>query len=394
MEPFIWTGLLSAVLFSGCAPKTGTTGGTETASGTTAASGEEIPIGEYEGMTGATASFGDNTHNGITLAVEEINAAGGVNGKKLKVYLEDDESQKEKVRPVITKLITQNKAVAILGEVASSRSIAAAPVCEQYSIPMISPSSTNTAVTVKENGDVRGYVFRICFIDPFQGEAMAKFLHDTLKFNKVAVFRNVKEDYSKGLADAFIKTFTSEGGTITKDISYSTGDKDFRAQLTTIKADNPQAVYVPGYYTEIGLIAQQAKDAGLTVPLAGGDGWDEQETTKNPAMEGHYFTNHCSITSQAPKIKTFVDIYVKRFNKQPNALAALGYDAANVLADAIKRSKSLGGSDLKDAIASTKDFPGVTGAITINEKHNTNKAIVVLQYKGGKQVQVTSISPD
>jgi branched-chain amino acid transport system substrate-binding protein len=393
----LWGGALLALsltlpFVSGCAKQGGETASTG-GNASVSASGEEIPVGEFDGLTGGTAGFGQTSHNGMVLAVDEINAAGGVNGKKLHLYTEDDESQKEKVRNVVTKLITQQKVTAILGEVASSRSIAAAGVCEKYGVPMISPSSTNPAVTVKEDGTVRDYIFRVCFIDPFQGEAMARFLHDNLKLNHVAVFRNVKEDYSKGLADFFIKTFTANGGTITKDISYSTGDTDFRAQLTAIKASNPEAVFVPGYYTEVGLIAQQAKEVGLTVPLCGGDGWDDPSVAKNPAVEGDYFSDHIWVDSPEPKIKSFVDAYTKKFGMKPNALSALGYDAAKLLADAMKRAKSLNGADLKDAIAETKNFDGVSGNITIDAHHNALKPASILQFKGGKEIRAALIQP-
>ena len=391
--------LLAALALSGCTPQGGGAGGNASdASGTTGAQTAAndtgpIHVGEYGSLSGDQAGFGQTTHNGIVLAIEEINAAGGVKGRQLKHFWEDNESQKEKVRSVVTKLITQNKVVAVLGEVASSRSKTAAPVCEQYKVPMISPSSTNPDVTVKENGQVRDYIFRICFIDPFQGEAMAKFLHDTLKFNRVAVLRNVSQDYSKGLADFFKKTFTTKGGTITQDLSYADNDTDFRAQLTTIKASNPQAIFVPGYYNEVGLIAQQAREIGLTVPLAGGDGWDDPSVSKIAAVEGSYFTNHYSVSSQDPRSKTFVDAYTKRFGEAPNALSALGYDSAKILADAMGRAQSLNGPDLKDAIAATRDFKGITGDITINDQHNAVKPIVVLQFKGGKQVLVDTIQP-
>ncbi|MBW3621778.1 MAG: ABC transporter substrate-binding protein [Armatimonadetes bacterium] len=383
---------------AGNAPATPTAQGTPTTGGASTEGNQapttgDIPIGEYNGLTGETAGFGKTTHNGIVLAVEEINAAGGINGRKLKLFTLDDESKPEKVPPVVTKLITQNDVVAVLGEVASSRTIAAAPVVDRYGVPMISPSSTNTAVTVTPNGNIRDYVFRVCYIDPFQGEAMAKFLHDTKGLKRVAIFRNIKEDYSKGLADAFMKTFTEKGGTITTDKSYSTGDRDFRAQLTAIKASNPQAVFVPGYYSEVGLIARQAKEIGLNAPLAGGDGWDDPSIANLPAIQGSYITNHYSMDSKDPRSANFVAAYKKRFGQAPNALSALGYDATKLLADAMKRAKSLNGGDLRDAIAETKNFPGVTGDITINDQHNAVKPAVVLQYQNGKQVLVDTIQP-
>src|SRR5215218_8579552 len=227
----------------------------------------EIVIGEFGSLTGTTATFGISTKNGIDMAMDEINAAGGVLGKQLRVIVEDDQGRPEEAQTVVTKLITSNEVIAVLGEVASSRTLAAAPVAQQNGIPLITPSSTNPKVT--EVGD---YVFRVCFIDPFQGFVMAKFAANTLKVKNVAILRDIKNDYSVGLADVFAKEFAGMGGRIAGDQSYSEGDTDFSAQLTAIRATNPQAIYVPGYYTEVALIARQARALGITVPLMGGDG--------------------------------------------------------------------------------------------------------------------------
>ena len=398
----LFAGVLTFAL-AGCAPQKGDQSGSSASTGApssggqTAFAGEEIPVGEYASLTGGQAGFGQTTHNGMSMAIDEINASGGVNGKKLKLYTEDDESNADKVKTVVTKLITQNKVVAVLGEVASSRSITAAPVCEQYGVPMISPSSTNPDVTVnKTTGKVREKIFRVCFIDPFQGHAMAKFMREKLKVQRVAVFRDVKQDYSKGLADFFVKTFTEKGGSIVKDVSYSTGDTDFRAQLTAIKAANPQAVFIPGYYGEVGPMAKQARELGLTVPLAGGDGWDDPKVVEvgGKAIEGCYITNHYSVDSQDPVSKTFVDNYKKKYGQGPNALAALGYDTAMLLKDAITRAKSTDGVSLTKAIAETKGLPGVTGNVTFDASHNNSgKPAVILQYRGGKQVLVDTVQP-
>ena len=270
-------------------------GGSSTGSGDAAA--EEILIGEYGSLTGEDATFGTSTKNGIDIAVDEINAAAGLLGKKVRVIVEDDQGKAEEANIVVTKLITKDKVVAVLGEVASSRSLAAAPVAQQYSVPMISPSSTNVEVTRK--GD---YVFRVCFLDPFQGFVMAKFATTTLKMTKVAILRDIKSDYSVGLANAFIENFKKMGGTIVGDESYSAGDTDFNAQLTSIKAKNPQAIFVPGYYTAVGLIARQAKKQGIAAPLLGGDGWDSPKLTEigGAALDGSFFTNHYSVEDPSP----------------------------------------------------------------------------------------------
>jgi branched-chain amino acid transport system substrate-binding protein len=287
--------LAAAIVFTFAACKGG---GTQGGSGQQGG-GDVILVGEFSSLTGGTATFGQSTHNAIMMAFDEINASGGVLGKKLKVLVEDDQSKPEEAATAVTKLISQDRVVAVLGEVASSRTLAAAPIAQSNKVPLISPSSTNPRVT--EVGD---YIFRVCFIDPFQGSVMAKFAASTLKLTKVAILRDIKNDYSVGLADVFIERFKEMGGSITSDQSYSEGDTDFSAQLTSIKASNPQAVFVPGYYTEVGLIARQAKSLGLNVPLLGGDGWDSPKLTEigGPALNGSYFSNHYSVDDPKPEI--------------------------------------------------------------------------------------------
>jgi len=365
-------------------------GGGSTAKGDSA-SAEEILIGEYGSLTGEDATFGASTKNGIDIAVDEINAAGGLLGRKVRVIVEDDQGKAEEAQTVVTKLITKDKVVAVLGEVASSRSLAAAPVAQQYSVPMISPSSTNVEVTRK--GD---YVFRVCFLDPFQGFEMAKFATNTLKFTKVAILRDIKSDYSVGLANAFIENFKKMGGTIVGDESYSAGDTDFNAQLTSLKAKGPQAIFVPGYYTGVGLIARQAKKQGIMAPLLGGDGWDSPKLTEigGAALDGSFFTNHYSVDDPSPEAKKFLAAYKARFNTVPDALGGLAYDSAMVLFEAIKRAGSTDGKKIRDEIARTKDHPGVTGKITLDAERNANKPAVVLEIKDGKFVYRETISPE
>ena len=350
----------------------------------------EIVIGEYGSLTGEDATFGTSTRNGIDIAVDEVNKAGGVLGKTIRVIVEDDQGRPEEAQTVVTKLITKDKVVALLGEVASSRSLAAAPVAQQNGIPMISPSSTNVEITRK--GD---YIFRVCFLDPFQGYVMAKFVTDTLKLTKVAVLRDIKSDYSVGLANAFIENFKKMGGTIVGDESYSAGDTDFNAQLTSIKSKNPQGVFVPGYYTAVGLIARQAKKQGLLVPLLGGDGWDSPKLMEigQQALDGSFFANHYAVEDPSPEAKKFLVAYKARFNAVPDALAGLGYDAAMVLFDTIKRAGTTEGAKVRDAIAQTKDFAGVTGRITLNAERNADKPAVVLEIKDGKFLYRETIVP-
>jgi len=340
-----------------------------------------IRVGHFASLTGDTATFGQSTDRGIRMAVDEINAAGGVLGRSLEVVSEDDRSVTEEARTAVQKLIQRDEVVAVLGEVASSRSLAAAPEAQRAGVPMISPASTNPKVT--EVGD---YVFRTCFIDPFQGAVMARFAFEELKARRVAILFDFKQDYSVGLAEFFRKTFLELGGEIVADERYTSGDIEFRAQLTTIRAAKPDAVFVPGYYTELGLIAKQARELGLTVPLLGGDGWDSAKTLEigGDAVEGYYFSNHYAADSDSPKVQDFVRRYEARFGSKPDAMAALGYDAAGILADALRRAGTTEGPKLRDAIAATKDYEGVTGRITIDGERNARKDAVVLKIDGGR----------
>ncbi|HAO98916.1 MAG TPA: ethanolamine utilization protein EutJ, partial [Fibrobacteres bacterium] len=257
-------------------------------------------------------------------------------------------------------------------------------------IPMISPSSTNPKVT--EVGD---YIFRICFIDPFQGLVMAKFAANTLKVKRIAILQDVKTDYSVGLTNFFRENFIKLGGEITSEESYSQGDKDFNAQLTAIKSKNPEAIYIPGYYTEVGLIARQARKLGITVPLLGGDGWDSEKLWEigGEALNGCYYSNHSSTDDPNPILQKFVVDYKARYGGQPDAMAALAYDAALVLIDAIKRAGSASPDSIRMALAATKNFPGATGSITIDEHRNAVKNAVVVEVRNGKYLFKESVAP-
>ena len=362
------------------------------ASATNAAANDKAPIkiGEVGSMTGSEATFGQSTHNGIKLAVKEINAAGGIQGRKIELITLDNQGKPEEAATAVTRLITQDKVQAILGEVASSRSLAMAPIAQQNKVPMISPSSTNPKVT--EVGD---HIFRVCFIDPFQGTVMADFAAQALKLKKVAILRDVKNDYSVGLANYFTQAFTKHGGEIVLDQSYSAGDIDFKAQLTAIKAKKPEAIFVPGYYTEVGLIARQARGLGIKAPLMGGDGWDSPKLTEigGKAVDGSFFSNHYSSEDKSPHVQDFIKRFKAEYNVTPDGLAAMGYDAAMVLFDAMKRTKTLSNKEVRDAIAATKDFQGVTGKITIDPNRNAVKSAVVLKVSGGDFKYETTIRP-
>jgi branched-chain amino acid transport system substrate-binding protein len=280
--------------------------------------------------------------------------------------------------------------VLILGEVASSNSLAMAEKAQAAGVPMITHASTNPAVT--EKGD---YIFRVCFIDPFQGAVMAKFARENLKLNQVAILQDNKSAYSIGLKDVFSSKFAEMGGKITVTESYSQGDTDFRAQLTAIKKTKPQAIYVPGYYNDVGIIARQKQELGLTVPLLGGDGWDSEKLYElgGAALDGSYFSNHYSPDNPDPKVQKFIADYKAAYGGVPDSLAALGYDAAKVAIAALEKAKDLSGPAIRDAIAQTKGFNGVTGTITLDEKRNPVKSAVILKIGDNKASFVTTVNP-
>src|SRR5205814_834580 len=254
------------------------------------AGAQDIAVGEFASLTGSEATFGISSSNGVELAKEEINNAGGLlGGRKIKIIMEDDQAKPGQPSAAVKKLIANDKAVAIVGEIASSRSLEAAPICQEAKIPMVSPGSTNPSVT--EKGD---YIFRVCFIDPFQGTVMAKFAKEDLKARRVAILSSVANAYSVGLAKFFRETFTAGGGKVVVEKNFTEGDKDFRAQLTSIKSTSVDAVFVPSYYTEAALVVRQARELGITVPFIGGDGWEDEQLLKigGEALNGCYYSTH------------------------------------------------------------------------------------------------------
>ena len=351
---------------------------------------DTIVIGEVGSLTGSEATFGISARNGIELAINEANEAGGVKGKKLAVRVYDSQGRPEEAAQAVTRLITQDKVKVIIGEAASSVSMAMAEKAQAAKVPQI--TYTSTAPEVTQKGD---YIFRVCFIDPFQGQVMAKFARDNLKLNQVAVLTDNKSAYSIGLAKVFIEKFEKAGGKITANESYSKGDTDFRAQLTAIKRLKPEGVFVPGYYTDVGLIGRQARELGLKVPLLGGDGWESEKLFElgGSALDGSYFSNHYALDNPDPLLKEFAERYQKQYGSLPDSVAALAYDAMKLAVDAMKRAPDLSGPALRDAIAATKDFPGVAGKITINAHRDAQKQAVVLKVENGKTQFVTTVQP-
>ena len=354
---------------------------------------QDIIVGEFASLTGSEATFGINSSNGVELAREQINNAGGLlNGRKIKIVLEDDQSKPGQPSAAVKKLVASDKSIAILGEIASSRSLEAAPICQQAKIPMITPGSTNPKVT-----QVGDYIFRVCFTDQFQGQADARFALENLKVKKVAILPDVKSDYSQGLARYFKDYFTNHGGTVVVERSYSGGgtDRDFRAQLTALKAAQPEAIFIPGYYTEVGLIAKQARSLGIKVPLFGGDGWDSPRLGQigGSALNGCYFTTHFSTQDPNPKVQDFVKKYQAKFGALPDGMAPLGYDAMMILGEAIKTAGSTDAGKIRKALAAVKNYEGVTGSITIDANRNASKSAVVLEVQNGSYKFATRIAP-
>ncbi|MGH7742954.1 MAG: ABC transporter substrate-binding protein [Candidatus Eiseniibacteriota bacterium] len=373
---------------------------------------DELVVGEFGSLTGNDATFGTSTKDGVEIAMQELQerTGGKIGGLPVRVVVEDDQSKPEEAATVVQKLINQDRVITVVGEVASSRSLAGAPICQNAGVPMISPSSTNPRVT-----QVGDYIFRMCFLDEFQGTVMARFTAQSLKLKKVAILKDSKSDYSVGLAQFFTEAFTALGGSIITEQAYQSGDNDFRAQLTAIKAKKPDAIIVPGYYTEAGLIARQARELGLKQPLIGGDGWESEKLIEigGEALNGCYYSNHWAMDAPDPRLQAFLKTYRDKFKGDPDAIGGLAYDAASVLFGALEKlyaqdpqafkglSSGHAGSaarteaekKLRDLIAATTNYAGVTGTITLDQNRNASKPAVVIEIKDGKKVFNSSFNP-
>lgn len=356
-------------------------------------SGEDhstIKIGFFGDLSGPTFNFGQSAVNGVLMAADEVNQTGGINGRRLDVVIEDDKGSPEMAAKLTGKLIN-DKVIAIIGAGASGNSLAAAPNAQSAHVPLISPSSTNPAVTLA--GD---YIFRACFIDAFQGDVMARFTANTLKAKTAAIILDYNQPYSRGLAQFFEASFTKLNGKVVVKQSYSQGDADYRGQLSVIKASAPDVIYIPGYYGDVGLIARQARQLGLTQPLLGADGWDAPELWElgRDALNGCYITNHYSVDTPSNTIQKFVESYRQRYgNLVPDAHAALAYDATRFLVEAIRKAGTTDGQKLREALAATKNFVGVTGIISMDKDRNAVKPAVILKLEDGRYVYQETIYP-
>ena len=351
---------------------------------------QDIRIGGVGPVTGEAATFGISTKNGMAMAVEEWNAAGGIfNGRRARLIFEDDKGDPAEGATVYTKLIQQDSVVAIVGTVMSKVTLAGAPIAQAAGIPMISPTSTNEKVTL-----VGDNIFRACFIDPFQGTVGAAFAFNDLKARNAAAIFDIGNDYTKGLAENFRATFQKLGGKVVAYEGHPSGATDFKAQLTKIIGNKPDVLYIPDYYNDVGLIAKQARELGFTGPLVGGDGWDSPDLVKigGSAVENGFFTNHYSAEDVRPIVQDFVKKYTAKFGAQPDALAALAYDAMNIMLNAIKTAGSTRGTAIKAALKAT-DLNVVSGRVTFDANRNPIKSAVIIEIKNGKQVYKTTVNP-
>ncbi|MBV9642118.1 MAG: ABC transporter substrate-binding protein [Verrucomicrobia bacterium] len=352
---------------------------------------EAVKIGEVNPMTGAIGRYGMTCHQGIQLAIDQANSSGGVLGKKIDLLTEDNQSQPGQTSTIVRKFVAQDKVIAIIGDLTSSATLEGGPIAQAAKIPMVTPLATNPKVT--EIGD---YIFRICFIDEFQGRVMARFALENLKSKKAGILTDTKQDYSVGLSGFFKGAFVNGSGEVVREQSYSSGDTDFRAQLTSIKAAGPDVVFLPGYYPEVGIILKEARQLGITVPFLGCEAWDSPTLIQvaGKAADGCYFSNQFSADDPNPAVREFTKVYRDRFGSLPDNFAALGYDAANVVLDAINRAKSTDSIALRNAIARTKDFPGVSGHITIDAQRNASKPAVILAIKDQQVHYLEKINPN
>ena len=382
----------SAPLFSATTRwlcRSGLVGLTLAFAGQTGSAAESIRVGAYASLTGKEATWGQAAEKGTRLAIDEINAAGGVLGRPLELIIEDNQSKPGDSATVVRKLISRDRVVVVLGEVSSGRSLEAAPICQRAGIPMIS-SGSNPKVT-----EVGNYIFRAHFIDPFQGTVMAKFAREKLGAKRVALLTEVTNAYSVGLAKYFIEDIRTHGGSVAIEQKYSASERDFKAQLTAIKAAGVDALFVPGYYTEAGLIAAQARQLGLAIPILGADGWSAPQLMElgGAALANTFYCDNFSTESDLESTRRFIERYRQRYNALPDGVAADAYDSVLMVADAIKRAGTVEPAKIRDALATIKDLPGVGGPLTVNAQRDQLKPAYILTYRDGDYHLAQVINP-
>lgn len=393
---FLASTLLAGVL-AGC----GSDDSSDSSSGSSdggSTSGETIKIGANLELSGGVASYGSSINDGAKLAIEEINAAGGIGGKQIEYIPVDNKSDNAEAATAAIRLAEQEKVVAMIAPATSGNTVATVQVAEQYKVPIVTASGTAETVTVNEKGDVNEYAFRTCFIDPFQGIVAANFATEELKAKKVAIYADSSSDYAKGLAKSFKEQIEANGGEVVIEEAYVADDVDFKSTLTNIKGENPDFIFIPGYYEEVGLIVKQAREMGIDAPLMGADGWDSPtlvELAGSDALNNTFITNHYSSGDPDQKIQDFVKAFSDEYGSQPNAFHALGYDTVYYLKDAIERAgDEVTGEAIQKALAETKDLSLITGTFTVDEKHNPVKSATVLEFVDGQQVFKTKVNPE
>ena len=375
---------LVAAAVAGCGKSGGKSGG-----------GDTIKVGALFELTGNVANYGTSTLNGFKMAVDEVNAKGGVNGKKIEVVQADNKSEPSESGNAATKLVTQDKVVAVVGPATSGSVAAAEPILTANKTPLIAPCGTAPAITLGKDGKAKPYVFRACFIDPYQGKIMAEFAAKDLKLKKIAILNDSSSDYSKGLAEVFEKTFTENGGQIVAKEAFLSKDVDFKAALTKLKAANPDALYIPGYYEEVSKIIKQAREVGITTPLLGSDGWDSPKLVEIAGKESTdktYFTSAYTAQDKDPGVQKFINSYKEKYGKVPDVFALQGYNAGLVLFHALEETKGEGGTKLAEAIAKTKDLQVANGKFSYDEHHNPITTALILELKDGVQTLVKKIN--
>ena len=358
---------------------------------------KNIKIGMVYELTGNTASYGTSAANGAKLAFKGINAGGGVLGKQIQIVSADNKGEPSESANAMTKVITQDKVIAVTGVTVSSCGIAASAVAEDNKIPFVAAAAVNPKVTVDERtGKVKNYTFRACFIDSFQGIVGVNFASNSLKAKKVAIMVDNSSDYSKGLTRIFRDAFVAKGGNIVSEEAYLQKDQDYKPILTKIKAQNPDLLYIPGYYEDVGKIIKQAREMGIMIPVLGADAWDSPvlvEIAGAQPLNNTYFTNFYSIEDKNPTSNNFVEAYKKEYGATPDSMAAMGYDAANLLVDAIRRANSTDSAKIRDALSATQNFKSVSGEMSLNDTHDAVRGVVIIEMKNGKQVYKETIKP-